>query len=574
MKRAYYKINFFLKRIKLLPVLAALALSSCDSLNLNPLSYGSSETWYSNSSEIEMSLNGLYKDAFWGIDADDWTDDWTYRDAITPVTGATINGETDFVNTLWTNSYKAISRANTILMSIDKAAASIPEATLKKYKAEAQFVRASQFSKLISHFGDVVYYTDGLELSEAFNMSQTPKAEILKYIYADFDYAAANLPASYTSSDLKRATKGAALAMKARIALYMKDYAVARDAAKACMDLGVYSLHPDFSNLFLSKTKNSTETIFGLPRSVVLKVTFADCQNYVSRTAGGWGAKCPSWDLFCSFLCKDGLPIDESPLFDPRLPFKNRDPRCAATIVEFQTELLGYMYQPHPDSVKVLKLPGTTRVDNKDTRSVAQYASYNGLLWKKGIDGDWLLNSWQVEPDKIIIRMADVLLMYAEAKIELNDIDQTVLDAINKVRARAYKVNASQTSLYPAVTTVKQADLRKAVRIERRMEFALEGIRYMDIIRWKLAEKVLNKANFGMLDPADLRTKVVKPGLWFFPQVPVIDEDGIADFSAMYDAGLVKRLTIRNFDATKQYLWPIPSKEILINSNLKQNSGY
>ena len=96
----------------------------------------------------------------------------------------------------------------------------------------------------------------------------------------------------------------------------------------------------------------------------------------------------------------------------------------------------------------------------------------------------------------------------------------------------------------------------------------------MRLIRWKLAAKVLNIPNYNMLDPADLRTKVVKPGLWFFPQVPAIDDDGVADFAPMYSAGLVKRGAIRNFDAAKQYLWPIPSKEILINTNLKQNSGY
>jgi hypothetical protein len=110
--------------------------------------------------------------------------------------------------------------------------------------------------------------------------------------------------------------------------------------------------------------------------------------------------------------------------------------------------------------------------------------------------------------------------------------------------------------------------------MERRMEFAFEGIRYMDIIRWKLAEKVLNREIYGMLDPADLRTKVVKPGLWFFPQTPEIDDDGTAVFEPLFNAGLIKRLALRDFDATKQYVWPIPNKEVLINENLKQNTGY
>jgi hypothetical protein len=165
--------------------------------------------------------------------------------------------------------------------------------------------------------------------------------------------------------------------------------------------------------------------------------------------------------------------------------------------------------------------------------------------------------------------------MYAEAKIELGQIDQSVLDAMNMVRARAYKVNYTATSSYPAVTTTNQAQLRKILRVERRMEFAFEGTRYHDLIRWRLAEKALNNHPiYGVLDPADMRTKLVKKGLWFFPSTPQIDDDGLVDFSAMYNAGLIKMLAERKFDASKQYLWPIPSTEIKINPNMIQNTGY
>lgn len=553
--------------------IACLLITSCGSLDLHPLSDGSSETWNSNAEEIEMSLNGLYKIVFWTKDADENTDDWIYRDVTNDITGATINGESGPVKDLWINSYKAIARANNILQSISRANKVLSADQINAYTAEAKFVRAAQFSILLAHYGNIVYTDSSLNIEQALQQKQMPKAEVLKKIYADFDFAIDNLKANYSSNDLKRATKGAALAMKARIALYMGDWAIARDAAKACIDLNIYQLHPNFGDLFLSKTKNSPETVFGMPRSVALKVTQGDCQNYVSRNSGGWAAKDPSWDLFCAFLCTDGLPISQSPLFNPRKPFDNRDPRCAATIVPFQTAHLGYIFQPHPDSVTVLKVAENKYVENKDTRSVAQYASFNGLIWKKGVDGDWLLNSFNVEPDNIIVRFADVLLMYAEAKTELGETDQSVRDAINKVRARAYGTAYTNTAAYPAVTATDQASLRKTIRIERRMEFALEGIRYMDIIRWRLAEKVLNKGNYGLLEPADLREKVVKPGLWFFPQTPAIDEDGVADFTAMYNAGLVKRIAVRKFDATRQYLWPIPSTEVL-TSHLVQNPNY
>ena len=339
------------------------------------------------------------------------------------------------------------------------------------------------------------------------------------------------------------------------------------------MDLGIYELFPDFEELFLSKTKNPKELIFGIPRSTALGESL-DIKGWLPRNNGGWGSReAPSWELLHSFLCIDGLPIDETPLYNPREPFNNRDPRCTFTIVEHGTPWLGFIYQPHPDSLLVMNLNTGKLQFNNDTRSNKTYASFNGLARKKSIDLEWV-EDLRSENDVFIMRYADVLLMYAEAKIELNEIDQSVLDAINKVRARAYKVDFSNTLAYPAVTATNQADLRKIIRMERRMEFAFEGLRYMDIIRWKIAEKVLNRNIYGMLDPDELRLKVVNAGLWFFPMTPDIDDDGTPDLTPMYNAGLCKILLNRSFEAPKQYLWPIPTKEIIINPNLSQNPGY
>src|SRR5699024_8221756 len=99
-------------------------------------------------------------------------------------------------------------------------------------------------------------------------------------------------------------------------------------------------------------------------------------------------------------------------------------------------------------------------------------------------------------------------------------IDESVLNAINRVRARAYGVTLNDTNLYPAVSTTDQSRLRKILRMERRMEFAFEGKRYADIIRWQIADKVLNRPIYGMLDPGELRQKIVDKGLWFFPDTP------------------------------------------------------
>lgn len=555
-------------------IITFLSVLSCTDLDLNPLSEGSSENWYSNETEISMAVYDLFKHDFWPIDDGEWTDDYTRRQALTPITSATINGEWSTVVDFWTNSYKTIARANTILLNLKKVEGTLPQETIDKFAGNALFVRAAQYAKLIFLYGDVVFYTDIIDIDEAFTLSRTSKEQVLEAVYEDYDLAASKLPLIYGSSENQLATKGAALAMKARIALAMGDWVIARDAAEACIDLGVYELYGDFEELFLASTKNPKELVFGLPRSKEFNVLWPMVNYYLPRNVGGYGGSiAPSWDLLCSFLCSDGLPVDQSPLYNPREPFKNRDPRCTATIVEFGTPWLGFIYQPHPDSLQVLNLKTGKYQKNNDTRGNQQYASFNGLVWKKSADESWLPD-FRADNDKMFMRFADVLLMYAEAKIELEEIDQSVVDAINMVRARAYKTSFDNTSEYPAVTLGSQSELRSILRIERRMEFAHEGLRYWDIIRWRIAEKVLNNAIYGMLDVAELRTKVVQPGLWFFPMIPEIDENGTPDLLPMYEAGLIKRLAIRTFNAPTQYLWPIPTKEILINNNLQQNQGY
>ena len=563
-----------MKYNKIFILLGLTILVSCSDLDLNPLSEGSSESWYSSEAEIEMSVMELYRDVFWPKDNDEWTDDWTNRDISTPITAATVNGEWNTLKDLWTNSYKAIVRANTLLENMDKAAgAGISQTAIDQYSAEARFVRAAKYADLISHFGGVPYVAASLSMEEAFAMGRTETSELIPLVYKDFDAAIEKLPVTYPSSETQRATKGAAMALKARFALYMSDWSVAAQAAKACMDLDIYKLYPDFAELFLTNTRNPEEAVYVIPRSIALGKK-RDIRGHLPRNAGGWAQHDPSWDLLCAFLCTDGLPIDESPLFNPQNPFENRDPRCNATIVPFGTDFMGYIYDPNPKAVEVLNTAtGSTQINN-DSRVNAQYASFNGLVWRKGIASNWIENGFTIDDEIRIIRYADVLLMYAEAKMELNQIDQSVLDAINQVRARAYSVKTEETDKYPAITETNQDKLRKTIRIERRMELAWEGLRYLDLVRWRLAEKALNRGSYGMLDVAELEVNIVDKGLWFFAETPRIDEDGLADFAPLYQKGYVKLLTNRLFDASRQYLWPIPSKEIIINPNIKQNPGY
>jgi hypothetical protein len=566
---------------------------SCTELDLIQQDAASTGTWYQSEDQFRQSLNEGYLEAWW---IEDWhgngdTDDEQGRSSISPIKGGTLSSEYGRASSDWALMYKGITRMITVVEELDKQEGVLSDDDAKVFKAEADFLRASFWSYLISHYGDVPFYERVITVEESFELGRTNKDEILQKIYGYYDNAAQFLPASY--SDLKYATKGGAYAMKARIALHMGDNATVAESAQNCMDLEQYELHPDFADLFLPSTKNSMETIFHIPRSSDLNVNLGTFpRGFIPRSHGGFASRQPTWQLLASFECTDGLPIDQSSLFDPQNPFKNRDPRCNMTIVPFGSveegdglspsdgsNWMNIEYNPHPERKEVTNYASSSLIKNNDTRSVLRWASFNGLAWKKAVTEDYKDNI--TDPDKIVIRYADVLLMYAEAKIELNQIDASVLKSINDVRDRAY---ANSGIANPEVTTTNQDQLRYIVRNERRSEFAFENRRYMDLIRWKLAEKALTGRVYGMLDVAangdvsvaptgPLMDDVVTPGLWFWGMTPEIDEDGLPDFEPLLNAGLCRSLVESNFP-TNQYLFPIPADERLLNTNLTQNTGY
>ena len=196
--------------------------TSCIDLDLNPLSQASSENWYSDETEIEMSIKDFYRDSFWPLDNENRTDDFIYRETLSSIVNGTLNGQDGDVTTLWTNQYKSIARTSTILANKDKMLAmGISEEKVNQYMAEALFQRASCYARLVTYFGNVVYVTEVIDIDAAFQMGQTPKEEVIPLIYADYDEAIKYLPEKYTGTSSQRATKGAAMAMKARFALYM-----------------------------------------------------------------------------------------------------------------------------------------------------------------------------------------------------------------------------------------------------------------------------------------------------------------------------------------------------------------
>jgi len=566
-----------MKKIFIIASLMSLGISGCQKLDLNPLSEGSTENWYKDEQEIELSLNALYNPTLWYVEAarlyntDRYTDDWGQRAQLYDYVAGTITSDWSDAENTWTNTYKGIARANSILDNLSKAKGSVSEQKLNEFKGEACFFRASFYSYLIFLFGDVPFYTHYLPLTEAFKKGRTDKEEILKSIYEDYDTAAAYLPVKNDGGGFQRVTKGTAYAFKARTALWMGDYKTVKSASEKCMELNVYSLDPSYSHLFLPSTTSDPEFILVFPRSEELTGSAVSVKSYLPRNAGGTAVAQPSWELFCSYTCTDGLPIDKSPLYDPQHPFKNRDPRLAETTVEFGTPFLGYMYDP--GAAKVENIKTGKLVKNKDSQLGDQYAPFDGLMLKKGVDDSWA-DDMKADLNIIVMRYADVLLMYAEAKMELGEIDDSLFSALNQVRARAYGVSPDDVNQYPVITETDQAKLRMIIRNERRVEFAWEGRRFFDLIRWKIADIALSRPIVALPTKSGLAANIAS-GDYFFPKnaLPIVEENGLVDLSPLINTGKVRVVIQRGFQ-DKEYLWPIPTQEIKIDKSLTQNPDY
>lgn len=576
----------------ILSALGALTLASCADLDLNPLSAASSENWYSSPEEVKISLNDFYRSEFFPIEhgyaMDRQTDDWNQRLVSYPVSSGLIDatttkGQVNIAKT-WSYTYKNVTRANRIIESIEKLGGKYSAAELDKLRAEACFFRAYAYSRLITLWGDVPFYLTSITPEQAFEMGRNDKKTVLEQIYKDFDYAAENLPADNNSA-LTRADRGCALAFKARIALYQADYETAADAAKACIDLGKYSLYPDYGELFRDKTKNC-EIIWSIPHSTDIEVdsngkpTTQSVKSFIARSAGGTHDAQPSWELLASYEMTNGKTIDEPGSgFDPHDPFKDRDPRCCETFAAPGTKIYGDTgidWNPSPAATETMDYQAGKMIANKDSKggSDSKNCSYNGCCLKKGAQADWRLRLYNDNPI-ILMRYADVLLMYAEAKIELNQIDDEVLACINDVRARAYKVKRSETAAYPAITVTDQAALRRIVRRERRVELAWENHRYFDLQRWHQFENAFAHNRYGFSRDAKVNKKALADGKWFWPETPEFDEEGFPNFDKMAaENDYIEQHVERKF-VSKVYLWPLPSDEVqIMNGKLEQNPGY
>ncbi|MCR6722606.1 MAG: RagB/SusD family nutrient uptake outer membrane protein [Chitinophagaceae bacterium] len=528
-------------------------------LNVFPETEFTDADFWNSETDLMNAANRMYQQL-----SADWIDN-RGDDALNQNPNLVSNGQRDAPNTSgdWNNRYDEIFTANNILQKGGKA--DVTEAVRNRYFGEARFFRAYAYSKLVKLYGDVPLVMKTLDInSPELFMPRTPRQVVIDSIYADLDFAAQWLPtrAALPANQFGRVTKSTALALKARVALYEGTRAkyhadgssnwqqhldVAIAAAEEVMTQG-HVLFNNYGNLFLAAGEGNANRelllvkIFGVSNTNVLlgHNNSRDLEN---------GRMAPTRNLIRHYLYADGLPawkLDNtpsstvSPLFVPEADepsyntiLDNRDPRVAATY--FRAGDVAYQGP---------WIPRTT------------LGSRTAFAAKKGFSiADQVLNAATV--DRILIRYAEVLLILAEAKFERNGSisDDDLNRTINQLRTRA----GFNVFLTNAFVTTHNLDMLEEIRRERTVELALEGFRYDDLIRWKLAEVLLPKDMLG--------AKYIESE-WVGTNQNTLNMNA--------DKVLIAEpASTRTFNPLRDYLYPVPINEITLSGgNVTQNPNW
>ncbi len=402
------------------------------------------------------------------------------------------------LNDLWVHRYNAIARCNIALDNltkeglqlIDASGNYVPEGTKSRFISEVKFLRAWYYFDLVSVFGGVPLLTTTPTADQKSSLVRASIEEVRTQLLKDIDecIADANVPeaSALPASDLGRVTNDAALAFKSRVCLFFAglmesskmtgdanaEYALARDAAKTIIQKNYFSLVPDFQTLFRGdyiEGINSKECLFTIVRNYDptygLGGSVVPQMNTGRGTAGGWGGDVPTKNLVAEF--------------------ETGDPRLLFTVIQS-----GDTYPNKAGQDVVHNYTGYDNVHGYHSRKDFVPSVYR-------LNGEDLMSSrWTL----YLIRYSEVLLNYAEALYKTNGSKQEVADVLNTIRRRAFLTTSRQDGaakmrqlVIPAVNQVQfdldykvgqTDDLQQAVRHERRVELAMEGFRFNDLIRW------------------------------------------------------------------------------------------
>lgn len=490
------------------------------------------------------------------------------------------------VSTWWSSLYALIARANAVIYGASKSINNM-SSQAKQYYAEARLLRAYGYYNLISTYGDVPFFTAPVT-TDQYTASRTSRVDILDFIISEMEDVSNYLP--WTATQRGRVDKAVAYGLEARAGLLggslnyggkEKEYFTI-SATSANKVIGKRHLANNFGDLFnltgQEKSDVRDELLWELMYS-------SNSSKRIHRTGFGnssrnYGSsvRYPSLMIADTYECIDGKRIDESPLYDPKHPSQNRDPRFKVTLcthgdeVEFYTsagvnKLLLDAYSSKTKRYSALN--GWYEITNQDVIGSGAGASFvnagAGYLWYKYADNITEDISTQTS-DISLMRYAEILLTYAEAKIELGELDQSVYDAIDEVRHRAGM---------PNILDEKKGNIdkmRQLVRRERKVELIMEGLHFVDMRRWGTGDLENDSPSYG----APLST-IQYDGL-DTNDIPNFKTDIRHDLNDIPSYETYKdKLKVRDVNRywdSKFVLWPIPQVVIDRDSNITQNDGY
>jgi hypothetical protein len=555
---------------------------SCEkSLDLVPQTTFSESTFFKTTDQYKLFTNQFYLSL--PTTTYDLTRD-SYADlTMTKTTNTVSNGSYVATPTsdTWTSSYQTI-RNTTYLIGKGVNASSDLKDQVAIYVAEAEFFRALAYFNLFRDFGGVPIIDKVLTLGDKDLLygPRNSRQEVVDYIMKDLDDAISVLPveSAIASDDKGRVSKGAALALEARIALFegtwdefrgitgyqtLLDKAI--NASNQIISSGEYELFDRRDVLgneswryffFLDIKKSNFGNLTKTDQKENILVNRYDGTIRGVPQNSFTGGDCPTLKFADMFLCTDGLPIDKSPLFQGKLTntseYINRDLRMTNTMVVPYTQAWpGFMASTCRDwnNPYASGYPDGNAYHNIVTLGMA---TLTGYMDKKGV-GEIFMPSY----DLPVIRYAEVLLINAEALFEKNSsITDAQLDlTINKLRFRA-----GVAALSNAFVTSNGLDMRTEIRRERNVELFKEQQRWDDIRRWKTAETELTQSMRGVLWTGTYKTSPEYSNV-----IVNLDADGYL---------VVEDASIRKFDPDKNYLMPLPTRQLLLNPQLEQNPGW
>ncbi len=529
---------------KLYLLLSLLMMSCNEMLNTVPLDQLSTETFWNTEEDAHRALMGVYAHGSLGtrgsigfrifdtyLTLDAMTDNGNEKDKIlTHFNNGELTSSNTTVLNFWKASYINIGRANNFIANIDRVA--MDASKIAEMKAEARFIRAYFYFNLLTYWGSVPLVTQVLSIAEANSVTNAGKEELVSFVLQELTEAAGALPVKRPDAQYGRVTKAGALAIKGRVLMAEKRWTEAVATYKEIIDMGIYGIDDNYRRLFLLGNEASNE--------IILSINYKqdNYQTEIQRAVvpfqfGGWQQYSPFNELVEDYPMIDGKSIHESPLYDPKKPYENRDPRLDMSIfIDGRTLWKGKTFIIHPNG------GGAWRLTDRDWSGYAirKFADENHTGAINNYGGDFPM-----------IRYAEILLSYLESRLEEGAvIDNDLLNlTINRVRGRA-------SVKLPPVTETRQEALREILRRERRVEMAFEGLRLFDLHRWRLSHIKMNGWLHGMKLTNDPATYTALP----------VNSNGYF------------RYIEKKFRENVDYRWPIPQREIDINPNLKQNPGY